>query len=223
RREHEAAAAELAAVREARGRVEGRLEVAGERDLFERLEDARGRRQAALSAAASVERRAGAAARLYAAMAAAREEARNAYSEPLRRCLGELGAGVFGPGFAVELDGELAVARRTAGGLTLPVERLSAGAREQLALLARVACAVLVTRTTKRGGGVPLLVDDALGHSDAERLRSLGEVLSLAGERCQVIILTCFPERYRFLRAPAVVRLGRSTAAETEHQGAGDE
>jgi uncharacterized protein YhaN len=117
------------------------------------------------------------------------------------------------------------VARRTAGGVTLPVERLSAGAREQLGLLARVACAVLVSRSTKRGGGVPLLVDDALGHSDEERLRALGEVLTLAGERCQVIILTCFPERYRHIRSPAVVRLARTAAAaaEIEHPAAGNQ
>jgi hypothetical protein len=140
----------------------------------------------------------------------AREEARRPYSEPLRRAIEELGRPLFGADLGVELDGELAIARRTLGGVTLRFDQLSTGAREQLALVARLACAMLVDR---EGAGVPLIVDDALGLTDRDRLRAMGEVLTSAAERCQVIVLTSFPERYRHVRGARVVSLagqGRS-------------
>jgi hypothetical protein len=182
-----------------------RLEAAGEAGLFERLQAARARHAHAAAAAAAVEARAAAAERLHRVLSEAREEARRTYSEPLRRAVEELGRPLFGEGFGVELDGELAIARRTLGGVTLRFDQLSSGAREQLALVARLACAMLVDRA---GGGVPLIVDDALGLTDRDRLRAMGEVLSSAGERCQVIVLTSFPERYEHVRGARVVAFG---------------
>lgn len=44
--------------------------------------------------------------------------------------------------------------------------------------------------------GVPVIFDDALGYSDVARLERLGAAFRRAGESCQVIILTCLPERY---------------------------
>ncbi|HEX6202666.1 MAG TPA: hypothetical protein VF100_06670, partial [Thermoanaerobaculia bacterium] len=182
-----------------------RLEAAGEAGLFERLQAARARHAHAAAAAAAVEARAAAAERLHRVLSEAREEARRTYSEPLRRAVEELGRPLFGEGFGVELDGELAIARRTLGGTTLRFDQLSSGAREQLALVARLACAMLVDRA---GGGVPLIVDDALGLTDRDRLRAMGEVLSSVGERCQVIVLTSFPERYEHVRGARVVAFG---------------
>jgi len=45
---------------------------------------------------------------------------------------------------------------------------------------------------------VPLLFDDTLGHSDPQRLECLGTMLSKAGEHCQIIVLTCTPDRFRW-------------------------
>ena len=210
RRRAAAATTELDGVRRAQRGAEDehlavrtRLDSAGESDLFERLEAARGRRGAARRTAASVEARAAAAERLLRALDEARERARSTYSEPLARTVEELGRPLFGDGFAVELDAALNVARRTAFGVTLEYPRLSTGAQEQLALLVRLACAVLVSPAE----GVPLIVDDALGYSDETRLRALGEVLSRVGERCQVVILTCFPERYGHVGGARRIRL----------------
>lgn len=196
RRELRTAEGELAAVR-------GRLEARGERGLFDRAADARAALAAAERRARAVERRAAAAARLFAALRQARDRAREAYSEPLRAEIEELGRHLYGAGFAVELDDELRVARRTLDGVTLEVERLSAGAREQLALLARLSCA----RLAAPAGGVPLILDDALGHSDPGRLRAMAKVLELAGESCQVLVLTCFPERYAGVAGARMVDL----------------
>jgi uncharacterized protein YhaN len=54
---------------------------------------------------------------------------------------------------------------------------------------------------------VPVLVDDALGYSDPERLRRVGAVLSVAASSAQVIVLTCTPERYRSVGSAHVISL----------------
>ncbi len=56
--------------------------------------------------------------------------------------------------------------------------------------------------------GASLILDDALGYTDPERLRLMGAVLAKAGKECQIIILTCVPERYNNVGEATVVRLG---------------
>ncbi|WP_458039545.1 ATP-binding protein, partial [Klebsiella pneumoniae] len=71
-------------------------------------------------------------------------------------------------------------------------EALSGGAKEQLGIISRLACAMLVDPAD----GVPVIIDDALGYTDPERLASMGAVLGHAGRQTQVIVLTCTPQRY---------------------------
>lgn len=56
--------------------------------------------------------------------------------------------------------------------------------------------------------GEPLILDDALGYSDPGRLEAMGAVLALAGRSCQVILLTCYPERYRHVGGAAIRQIG---------------
>jgi len=189
--------------------VQARLELLNERGLFEELEDARGRRRHAEDAARTVERRAAAAALLYKTLARRREEARRAYAAPLRRQIEALGRTVFGADLAVELGPQLGIATRTLDGKTLPFDSLSVGAREQLSLLARVACAMLVDEER----GVPLLFDDTLGHADPERLQAMGAVLQQAAECCQLIVLTCTPDRFRSVEGAHRIRLAAPAPA----------
>ena len=132
-----------------------------------------------------------------------RDAAREAYSAPLREGIVGLGRKVFGADFAVELDDDLGIATRTLDGRTLPYRSLSVGAREQLGVLARLACALLVDPVE----GVPLLFDDTLGHADPERLRAMAGVLALAGDRCQIIVLTCMPDRFAQVAGARVVQI----------------
>jgi len=200
---------ELSGVESELSEIHGRLAARGERGLFDRAADARAELAAAERRARALGRRAAAARRLYETLAEARDRARAAYGEPLRRAIEELGRPLYGESFAVELDDELRIARRTLNGVTLAVEQLSAGAREQLALLARLACARLAAAGADgEGGGVPVVLDDALGHTDPERLRALARVLACAAETCQVIVLTSDPARYAAVPGARVVRVG---------------
>ena len=111
---------------------------------------------------------------------------------------------MFGPDFAVELDDlNLSVLSRTLNGRTIPYKSLSIGAQEQIALISRLACATIVAPD----GGVPVILDDALGKSDPQRLEAMGAVLAVAGRQSQIIVLTCQPDRYEHVGGAQIVRL----------------
>lgn len=142
---------------------------------------------------------------LHDTMRAAREQAHRAYLAPLRERIERLGSLVFPEdGFAVQLDRKLRIVSRSLGGRTVPFESLGGGAKEQFGIITRLACTMIVAED----GGVPLILDDALGYADPQRLEAMGAVLRTAGEHCQVIILTCDPDRYRHVGAKRVVRVG---------------
>lgn len=182
--------------------VSARLTVLGAEGLFEKLEEALANAEHAEEEIRSVRTRAAAARLLHEIMIAKREAARRAYAAPLRGKIIELGRLVFGDSLDVELDEDLGIARRTLQGRTLAFHNLSVGAREQLALIARVACGLLVDDKD----GVPIIFDDTLGHSDPVRLEGLGAMLSMAGERCQILVLTCTPGRFRHVGGATLVQ-----------------
>jgi chromosome segregation ATPase len=114
------------------------------------------------------------------------------YVEPFRAELQRLGRPVFGPSFEVEVNSDLCILNRTVDGCTVPYESLSGGAKEQLGILARLAGSALVAKED----AVPILIDDALGFTDPDRLVKMAEVFDTLGEHGQVIVLTCTPARY---------------------------
>ena len=137
-------------------------------------------------------RRAGAAQLLQSVMSRHREQSRLRYVDPFRTEVERLGSIVFGADFEVQVDADLRIVSRTLDGRTVPFESLSGGAKEQLGIVARLASAALVAKED----GVPVIVDDALGFSDPDRLARMGEVFDAVGGDGQVIVLTCSPERY---------------------------
>ncbi|ORW17503.1 hypothetical protein AWC18_17095 [Mycolicibacter nonchromogenicus] len=139
-----------------------------------------------------VGRRARAAALLRSTMFRHRDDTRRRYVEPFRAEIQRLGAHVFGNDFEVEVDTDLKICARTLGGRTVPYESLSGGAKEQLGILTRLAGAALVAKEDS----VPVVIDDALGFTDPDRLQKMGAVFDAVGSHGQVIVLTCSPDRY---------------------------
>ncbi len=203
RRVVEKARADLRARESERDLLQGGLHSLGEQGLAERLAEAETRRARAEEAHRSLVARAAAARRLYSTLREERDAARRRYVAPLRERIERLGRIVFGDTFCVEVDDTLAVTSRTLEGRTIPFDDLSGGAREQIGLLARLSCALAVADD----GGVPVVLDDALGNSDPERLGSMGAALAVAGRSCQIVVLTCTPDRYRHVGGATVVRL----------------
>ncbi|MBM3665473.1 MAG: hypothetical protein FJW92_06740 [Actinobacteria bacterium] len=183
-------------------RLLGEIGQAGEEGLANRLDRATDAAERAAADLAAAERRAACAALLHQVMTRHRDEARRAYVAPFRAELERLARLVFGAGTALEVDhATLQVTARTRDGVTVPFNALSGGAREQIALLGRLAAARLVSGD----GGAPVIIDDALGYSDSVRLEGLGAALASAGSQGQVIVLTCAPGRYSTV-GDAVVR-----------------
>ncbi|MCD2188004.1 AAA family ATPase [Actinomycetospora soli] len=191
-----------------RAEVTGRLQVAGGEGRHDRHAAARTELAAAEREHASVSRRAAAAVRLHDTLARRRDEVRRAYVAPFRREVERLARIVFGPSLALEVDPALRIVSRTLNGVTVPFDALSTGAKEQLGLCARLAVAALVDAED----GVPVLIDDALGHSDPGRLERLAAVFgaAAAGSSHQVVVLTCTPARYRGIGANRTVTLNPS-------------
>ncbi len=137
-----------------------------------------------------------------------RQEARQRYSGPFKQRIEQLSRIVFNPSFSVDIDESLRIVRRTLDGDTLQIDQLSAGALEQLAVISRLACASLVRPGS---GGAPVIIDDALGWSDPDRLERMGAAIAAAGQQCQVIILTCTPGRYAHIGNATTIRLPPGT------------
>lgn len=151
----------------------------------------------------AVDRRAKAARLLHETLQMRRNEAKRAYVEPFRAAVVRLGRVVFGAGFSVEVADDLTVQARILDGRRIPFQDLSTGAKEQLAILTRLACASLVDGDA----GAPVVIDDALGYSDPERLRRVGAAFGMIGRDTQVLLLTCTPGRYAGIPAAEVIRL----------------
>ncbi|MBW4079051.1 MAG: AAA family ATPase [Acidobacteria bacterium] len=174
------------------------LKVKGESGLHEQHDAALATSESLHRRQNQIDRQARVAQRLHEVLSRHRESARSAHVAPLKTEVERLGRMVFGPSFAVEIDRELlTIKSRTVNGVTVPFDSLSGGAKEQMSMIARLACALMVAGTGKGGAsGVPIIIDDALGNSDPERLATLGAVIAAAGRLTQVIVLTCTPERF---------------------------
>ncbi|POX84572.1 hypothetical protein C3477_18170 [Mycobacterium kansasii] len=168
------------------------LSVFGSEGRQGKLDAAETQREHAAGRHARVGQRARAARLLRSVMARHRDSTRLRYVEPYRAELHRLGRPVFGHTFEVEVDSDLKICSRTLDGTTVPYESLSGGAKEQLGILARFAGAALVAKEDT----VPVVVDDALGFTDPDRLAKMGEVFDTVGTHGQVIVLTCSPGRY---------------------------
>jgi phosphohistidine swiveling domain-containing protein len=184
--------------------VKTRLSVKGEEGLHDRLDELASRLEWKTREHDRAERAAKAADLLWTHLIANREEAQRSYVAPYRAEIERLGRIVYGSTFAVEIDhSTLAIDSRSLNGRTVGFDRLSMGAKEQLCVMTRLACAAIVAGTDE--GGAPVIIDDALGWTDHARLERIGAAFSAAARNCQVIVLTCDPGRYHSIGS-AVVR-----------------
>jgi AAA domain len=179
-------------VAEALREINAQLKVFGTEGRKGQLDAAATEREHAEAEYLRVHRRARAVQLLRSVMARHRDATRLRYVDPFRNQVERLGRFVFGDSFEVEIDSALRICSRTLSGRTVPYESLSGGAKEQLGIVARLAGAALVAKEDS----VPVVIDDALGYTDADRLTRMGAVLNAVGGDGQIIVLTCSPRRY---------------------------
>jgi len=119
---------------------------------------------------------------------------------PLQRHLAVYLQLLFGEWFeqaSLELDDTLRptllMRRRHAVAEQARFDALSFGAREQMALISRLAYADVL-----REAGRPtlLILDDALVHADGGRLAAMKRILYQAAQRHQILLFTCQPDKW---------------------------
>ena len=132
-----------------------------------------------------------------------KEEAQRRYVAPFKEAIEKLGRVIFGQGLSVEISENLEIVSRTLNGRTVAFDALSGGTKEQLALIGRLAVATLVDADA----GAAVILDDAFGFSDEQRLAALNVILGNVGRKAQVILLTCQPDRFSSIGGAETVSL----------------
>jgi hypothetical protein len=111
-----------------------------------------------------------------------RETARANGARPNADQVSRLGWFDFGPTahFTINVS-DFAVASKTIGGVTVSIDQMSYGTKEQTSVVATLACAFFVN---PRGGevdaGALVILDGVLGSADPRRFRLLGPVFAEA-------------------------------------------
>lgn len=126
--------------------------------------------------------------RLRQALDDARARARDAYFGPVLRELQPLLAILY-PGAELGIDDQsLLPATLTRNGQAEALDVLSGGTREQVAILTRLAFARLFAAS---GRPVPIILDDALVHSDDDRIEAMFDALHRIARDQQILVLSC--------------------------------
>jgi uncharacterized protein YhaN len=189
---------ELDADRTRREQLTGELRALGSQDLQADLDRSQSQVDTLTREYEALERRAHAAQLLRNTFNRHRETARANRARPYADEVNRLGRFVFGPTSHFTINSsDFTVTSRTMDGTTVSFDQLSTGAKEQMSVVATLACAILVNPDGRDGeAGAPVILDDVLGFADPTRLRRLGPVFAEAAKSAQVILLTASPERY---------------------------
>lgn len=156
--------------------------------IEERLATLSGARAEAEARAARYDAEVRALTRLRRALEEARTKARDAYFGPVLRELQPL-LSILSPGAHLTIDdASLLPATLTRNGQEEPLDILSGGTREQVAILTRLAFARLFAAS---GRPVPVILDDALVHSDDDRIEAMFDALHRTARDQQILVLTC--------------------------------
>jgi DNA repair exonuclease SbcCD ATPase subunit len=169
-------------------RLNGAIHTQSEGAVEERLAEVAGKLERAQARAAQFASHAQSLKLLLSVLEAARADAQDTYFEPVRAellpLLRQLHAGAD---FEIDAD-KLLVETITRNGVTDKVDVLSGGAYEQIAILTRLAFARLFA---KHGNHVPIILDDALVHTDDERIATMFNMLAQIARDQQIIVLSC--------------------------------
>jgi energy-coupling factor transporter ATP-binding protein EcfA2/uncharacterized coiled-coil protein SlyX len=117
----------------------------------------------------------------------AEREAKERYVGPLVRRIRPYLAALF-PGADLQVDEAFRISTVARQSRSELFERLSAGTREQIAILTRLAFAELVA---DQGRPAVVVLDDALVFSDDQRIEQMFQILARAAEKLQILVLTC--------------------------------
>ncbi len=177
--------------------VETALAAAGAQGLEEELEQTQSANTQAQRRATELRHRAQALDHLLQKLEQRRQALTRRLQAPLQKHLDRYLQLLF-PSGRLEVDENLVPGALTRPGPRGPqagdFETLSFGAREQMGVISRLAYADLLKEA---GRPTLIILDDALVHSDEQRLTQMKRVLFDAAQRHQVLLFTCHPGSWR--------------------------
>ncbi|WP_175907306.1 MULTISPECIES: AAA family ATPase [Burkholderia] len=184
-------------------RLEADLEAKGALGLEEVAADKQRELDQVGRRCAELERRANALSHLLKLLTEKRSALARRLRAPLQRHLSHYLQILF-PGSSIEVGEDLSPGRITRvgtnGAETGEFEELSVGAREQMGVVARLAYADLLQEA---GKSTLLILDDALVHTDKDRLDQMKRVLYDAASRHQILVFSCHPQTWQDLGVAA--------------------
>lgn len=121
-----------------------------------------------------------------------KESAEKNYSIHFAKFLNDLAKSFYGTDVEFEVSESFRILSRRIGSTRVNVADLSTGAKEQLAILIRLA----LTQIVQVGEPFPVILDDEFAHSDPDRIAMMNNIFSDFGDDQQFIMLTCTPEKF---------------------------
>ncbi|WP_170937334.1 MULTISPECIES: AAA family ATPase [Rhodomicrobium] len=179
--------------------IEIELKALGRDGLGEQLAEITGQRDAAASRIAALHAEAAAARLLHDTLAEAQRETKDRWLGPVRERVKPYLKLIQPDSDIVLNEDTLEIEHFVRKGVREPFHSLSVGAREQVAVIARLALADIL-----RASGQPsaIILDDALVNTDEGRLERMHLVLQKAAQALQVLVLTCRERDFLQLGAP---------------------
>lgn len=137
-------------------------------------------------------RKAQAAQMLYTVLEEHKSSAEKDYSIHFAKYINNLAKSFYGEDVHFEVSDSFEILSRRMGSTEVDVADLSTGAKEQLAILIRLA----LTQIVQVGEPFPVILDDEFAHSDPDRIAMMNNIFSDFGDDQQFIMLTCTPEKF---------------------------
>lgn len=179
------------------------LRAVGQQGLGEAVQEVEGKLALAVSKRDRLMREAATLKLLYTTLIAAERRGREAFLAPVQSRVQPYLRLLLPDTQLVLSDSDLGVTHIRRAGQDEPFGSLSVGAREQIAVLTRLAFADLLR---ERGVEAPVVLDDALVNSDPRRFERMLLAIRRAAKGLQIIVLTCREADWIQAGAP-VIRL----------------
>jgi uncharacterized protein YhaN len=114
------------------------------------------------------------------------------YSIHFANYINDLAKSFYGEDVHFEVSESFEILNRRMGSTDVSVAELSTGAKEQLAILIRLA----LTQIVQVGEPFPIILDDEFAHSDPDRIAMMNNIFSDFGDEQQFIMLTCHADKF---------------------------
>jgi energy-coupling factor transporter ATP-binding protein EcfA2 len=176
--------------------LDERVRHAGGEGIHEAVQEAEGVLAELASELARVVRRAEAARTLVSALSEARREVQERLVAPVREKIGPYLNALL-PGAELDMDDEWRLRGLHAKNQEEAFDSLSFGAQEQIGLLVRLGLAEVLGQ----GESLPIVLDDCLVNTDAERQKEMLRILYRASKKQQIVLFSCHDVAFERLGA----------------------